>query len=427
MAMVLRRWTARVAGVVCVLGVVLVPSAAAAQDFSGGGPLWYMDAMKIQAIHDAGITGEGVTIAVLDGALNAEIANLQGADVEVRQLDACPDPLAAAESDFEALQHGTSVTSLIVGNGTSDSGEGPVGLAPGVRILYYGSLQEGCEGNPFPAALADAVAQGADIVTMSGGNGRLVEELSQKSADGVAAALRAGVVVVASLPNADSTWEGELGKINGVVNVASVDATAQAAKSRDGSDMTNDDVDVVAPGIDVAGVGWDRTWGMSTWSGNSAATPIVAGLLALAKENWPDATASQLLQSLIRNTGSAPHELQWSNTFGHGTVNATRVLQEDPAQYPDENPLFTDGQAPTFDEVYSAPESSAPDAADAQNGTGPGGMPWPPWVLAGGGTAVALVAVMLIVVIRRRRGGVADAGSRDKNTSVPPTSSVHRR
>ncbi|GAA1237738.1 hypothetical protein GCM10009588_14530 [Microbacterium phyllosphaerae] len=380
---------------------MLVPSAAAAQDFSGGGPLWYMDAMKIQAIHDAGITGEGVTIAVFDGALNPEIANLQGAEVEVRQLDACPDPLAAAASDFEALRHGTSVASLIVGNGTSDSGEGPVGIAPGARILYYGSLQEGCEGNPFPAALDDAVAQGADIVTMSGGNGRLVEELSQESADGVAAALRAGVLVVASLPNVDSVWEGELGKINGVVNVASVDATAQAAKARDGSDMMNDDVDVVAPGVDVAGVGWDRTWGMSTWSGNSAATPIVAGLLALAKEKWPDATASQLLQSLIRNTGSAPHELQWSNTFGHGTVNATRLLEEDPAQYPDENPLFTDGQAPTLDEVYSAPEPSASEMPEAQAGAGPQVLPW---LLAGGGVVVVVVAVTLIVVLRGRRG-----------------------
>lgn len=410
MTMVLRRWTARVAAVVCVLGVVLVPSAAAAQDFSAGGPLWYVDAMKIQAIHDAGITGEGVTIAVFDGALNPEIANLQGAEVEVRQLDVCPDPLAAAASDFEALRHGTSVASLIVGNGTADSGEGPVGIAPGARILYYGSLQEGCEGNPFPAALDDAVDQGADIVTMSGGNGRLVEELSQESADGVAAALRAGILVVASLPNVDSVWEGELGKINGVVNVASVDATAQAAKARNGSDMMNDDVDVAAPGVDVAGVGWDRTWGMSTWSGNSAATPIVAGLLALAKEKWPDATASQLLQSLIRNTGSAPHELQWSNTFGHGTVNATRVLQENPAQYPDENPLFTDGQSPTFDEVYSAPEPSASEAPDAEVDAGLGVLPW---VLAGSGVVVVVVAVTLILVIRRRRGRGVATGSRD--------------
>ncbi len=423
MIMALRRWTARVAAVACVLGVVLVPSAAAAQDFSGGGPLWYLDAMKIQAIHDAGITGEGVTIAVFDAGVNTEIVNLEGADIEVRQIEQCPDPASADPTAFAATQHGASVTSLIVGNGTSDSGSGPAGIAPGARILYYGSLQASCDGDAFPAAIADAVEQGADIVSMSGGSARLDDELSQGAADSVADALRAGVLVVAGLPNADSIWEGELGEINGVVNVASVDSAANAAKRQDGSEMTNDDVDVVAPGVDVAGVGWDRTWGMSVWSGNSAATPIVSGLLALGKQKWPDATASQLIQSLIRNTGSKPHELEWSNKFGHGIVNATRLVEEDPSQYADENPLFTDGQSPTFDEVYSTPEPSASAAPEAQAGAGPGGLPW---VLAGGGAVVVVVAVTLILVIRRRRGGLADAENRE-NTSVPPTSSVHRR
>lgn len=408
MMMVLRRWSARVAAVVCALGVVLVPSAAAAQDFSGGGPLWYMDAMKIQAIHDAGITGEGVTIAVFDGALNPDVATLQGADIEVRQLEQCPDPAASVPTAFETSSHGTSVTSLIVGNGTSDSGAGPAGIAPDARILYYGALQDSCDGNAFPAAVADAVAQGADIVSMSGGSSRLADELAQPTAEAAADALRAGVLIVGALPNADSAWEVELGKVNGVVNVASVDAAAHAAPRRDGSPMTNDDVDIVAPGVDMAGLGWDGTWGMSVWSGNSAATPIVAGLLALAKEKWPDATASQLLQSLIRNTGSTPHELEWTSTFGHGIANATRLVQEDPSQYPDENPLFTDGQAPTFDEVYSVPvpEPDASEVADAQAGAGPGVLPW---VLAGGGAVVVVVAVTLIVVTRRRRGGVGDA------------------
>ncbi|MCS3442053.1 S8 family peptidase [Microbacterium phyllosphaerae] len=395
---------------VCVLGVVLVPSAAVAQDFSAGGPLWYVDAMKIQAIHDAGITGEGVTIAVLDAGISPDVATLRGADIEVRQLAQCPDPVASVPTAFEASSHGTSVTSLIVGNGSSDSGSGPVGIAPGARILYYGALQASCDGNAFPAAVADAIAEGADIVSMSGGNTRLADELSQPAADAVAEALRGGVLVVAGLPNADSVWEGELGEVNGVVNVASVDAMAHAATRRDGSPMTNDDVDIVAPGVDLAGLGWDRTWGMSTWSGNSAATPIVAGLLALAKEKWPDATASQLLQSLIRNTGSTPHELEWTRTFGHGIANATRLVQEDPAQYPDENPLFTDGQSPTFDEVYSAPERSASEAPNAQANAGPGVLPW---ALAGGGAVVVVVAVTLILVIRRRRGRGVATGSRD--------------
>lgn len=399
--MVRRRWAAAAAATM-MLGGVLLPGAAAAQDFSAGGALWYLDAMKMSAIQDAGISGDGVTVAVFDGALDRDVATLADADIEVRQVDGCPDPLSADPSDFDALQHGTSVTSLLVGNGTSDSGAGPVGIAPGVKILYYGILQDSCEGDTFPGALDDAVAQGADIVTMSGGLNRLADELAQDSVDSVAAALREGVLVVAGLPNRDTAWEFVTTTVNGVVNVASVDATAQPATQLDGSPMVNEDVDVAAPGIDVAGVGIDRTWGMSTWSGNSAATPIVAGLLALATEKWPEATGSQILQSMIRNTGSTPHELQWSNTIGHGIVNATRLMQEDPTQYPDENPLFKDEQQPSLDEVFSAaPDPAATDGPDAGQAAGPDVVPW----LVGGGAVIVVAAVVAVVLISRKKTG----------------------
>lgn len=402
-----RRWAAASVAAAFVLGNGVAPGAATAQDFSAGGPLWYADAMKISAVHDSGVSGEGITIAVFDGALDLDVPTLADADIEVHQAEGCPDPLAAERSDFESLKHGTSVTSLIVGNGTSDSGEGPVGIAPAARILYYGVLQESCEGNPFPAALDDAVAQGADIVTMSGGPNRLADELAQASVDSVADALRAGVIVVAGLPNRDTAWQFELATINGVLNVASVDATAQPAEETDGSDMRNDDVDVVAPGIDVAGVGFDASWGMSAWSGNSAATPIVAGVLALAKERWPEATASQLLQSVIHNTGSKPHELQWSDRLGYGIVNATRMTTEDASQFPDENPLFKDEQLPSFEDVFSSsePGTNAPERPQAG---GEGGMLIVPWMV-GGGALVAIAAVVVVVWISRsKRGGRQD-------------------
>lgn len=386
------------------LATVALPGAAAAQDFSAAGPLWYLDAMRVPAIHDAGITGDGVTIAVFDNKLNLDATTLQDADIEVRPVAACPDPTAIGQDDVESVAHGTSVTSLIVGNGRSDSGAGPVGIAPGARILYYGLLQDGCTGNNYAEALDDAVAQGADIVTMSGAVSRLADELSEPTVESVTAALRAGVILVTALPNGDSSTIPELMTTNGVVNVASVDASAQPAKDKAGGEMVNDDVDVVAPGIDVAGVGWDGTSGMSAWSGSSAATPVVAGLVALASQKWPEATASQLLQSLIRNTGSNPHELQWSNRLGHGVVNATRLLEEDPTQYPDENPLFTDGQEPTFDEVYSAPEPSA--GPSASESDGPSALPW---VIGGAVVVIVAGGLAVILVSNKRRAG----GSRD--------------
>lgn len=394
----LRRWPVALFTAALLLGGSGLSSAAAADDFSTEGPLWYLDAMRIPAIHDAGVNGEGVTVAVFDGALNADIPTLQDADIEVRPIDGCPDPLAT--SAVEASKHGTSVTSLIVGNGTSASGTGPVGLAPGSRVLYYGVLQESCEVKSIAAALDDAVAQGADIVAMSGGYGRLADELSEGTVDSVAAALRAGVMIVTALPNSDSTSIPELMTVNGVVNVAAVDGAAQPATLRDGSGMTNADVDVVAPGIDVAGLGWDGTWGMSAWSGTSASTPVVAGLLALAKDKWPDASSSQLLQSLIRNTGSEPHELEWSSSLGHGVVNATRLIAEDPTQYPDENPLFKEDQSPSSDEVYAAPDPTEVPVPS------PGGEPSAvPWLIGGGAVVVIVIVVVAAVVSRKKRVG----------------------
>lgn len=377
-------------------------AAAAAEDSSATGPLWYLDAMKIPAIHDAGITGEGVTIAVIDGAINPAVTSLDDADIEIRQLEDCPDPAGVEPTDFAALQHGTSATSLIVGNSTSDSGPGPGGIAPQAKILYYGLLQEGCDAR-YPEALDDAVAQGADIVTMSGGFLQVTEELSQDTVDSVAAALQAGVLVVAALPNWDTLGTQQLTFINGVINVAAVDSSAQPLTRLDGSEMTNDDVDVVAPGEDVAGLGHDGTWGMSAWSGNSAATPIVAGLLGLAKQKWPDATAAQLTQSLIRNTGSQPHELQWSSRLGHGVVNATRVIAEDPAQYADENPLFKDGQKPSIDEVYAEPAPTAD--STSENGSAPAFLPWG---IAGGVAVVAVVVVIVVLASRKKTEGRND-------------------
>lgn len=241
-------------------------------------------------------------------------------------------------------------------------------------------------------------------VTFSGYVARLTDELTAPTVQSVRSAVVDGVIIVAAMPNADSLFEGDLERMNGVVNVAAVDSAAQPAVDRSGAPLRYEDVDVVAPGVDVAGVGFDGTWGLSSWSGTSAATPLVAGVLALAMQKWPDATSNQLLQSLIRNTGSEPHELAWGDALGHGVANATRMMEEDPSQYPDENPLFKDDQLPAYDDVYAQPEPTATPTRDAD--AGPSVLPW-----ATGGSVVIVVGILLAVVLVRVRRSRRPAGA----------------
>lgn len=197
----------------------------------------------------------------------------------------------------------------------------------------------------------------------------------------------------------------ELDSANGVLNVASVDATAAPAKQRHSDvNMTDPNTDVVAPGIQVAGIGFNATWGMTTWDGNSAAAPLVAGLVALGMQKWPDATPEQLMQSLIHNTGSTPHELEWSATFGYGIVNATRFIAEDPTQFPDECPLFKDEASPTFDEVYNPPSPTpTPEPVAAPPSPLATGMGMLLLVAVLALLAVAGIVILIVVAVRRSR------------------------
>lgn len=45
--------------------------------------LWYADRLKFDELHAHGATGEGIKIAVIDAAINPDVAELQGANVTV--------------------------------------------------------------------------------------------------------------------------------------------------------------------------------------------------------------------------------------------------------------------------------------------------------------------------------------------------------
>jgi len=336
----LRRGLAAVAA--CVLVALCAAPAHAALDVDDG--LWYYTGVGIEKQH-ARATGKGIHVAVIDGAINPEVPELQGTNLHVHEPSFCGDALnnpLRATDQAKAATHGTAMTSFIIGTGKGINGErGLLGLAPDADVTFYSSLTlrdsgtEGCSPtktssleSTFGDAIDQAVVDGADIISISMGARRTWD------ADAVARALHAGAIVVAARPHGAEHLEAQFpAALQGVVSVES--AGPDGAPSKDAHAAT-----VIAPGEQVRMFTDDFT-GYRLANGSSFATAFTSGALALVWSAYPDATGNQILQTLIRNTDAEDHELTALDpAFGYGFVNVRHMLEHDPSDYPDTNPLL---------------------------------------------------------------------------------------
>ncbi|WP_053387142.1 S8 family serine peptidase [Leucobacter japonicus] len=391
--MVIRRVAATALAVLMGFGAMLLGSSAAQAsmtDDERATALWYTERLKFDQIREQGLTGEGITIAVIDDAINLDAAELQGADVEVRG-QFCRDRATGEEflptTDDPARAHGTSVVSMLVGNGVAaDGGAGTQGIVPDARVLFYavdGPTDESgaatCDGyNPITqefgsdekfdlnaedydsetdvsidysmaVAAKQAIADGADIISVSS----VSSVWSMLSWSPVATlALRAGIPIVAGTLNPDGTTADILqllpAVLNGTVAVGGVDYQGEPITGIDpttGDLQTQRGVDNMGfsgPAYQLLGPSDGTSWAAGTVSGSSVATPLVAGTIALGLEKYPDASANQVLQAMVRTTGKGIlQDPGWlDRLYGYGIVNPVAMLQQDPTQYPDENPLF---------------------------------------------------------------------------------------
>ena len=423
------RTRSRLAAVVATVGVVVLTlgtaSTASADQVSDG--LWYYTAFHVQAAHDAGFTGAGVTIAVIDDQLYSGLPEFVGADVVPQPALGCKDnsgnPIPTTSGDY-AANHGTNITALIVGSGEGYGGaRGVQGVAPKAKVLFFsagsGSADvndhsrtcKSFDGDPIAKGIVAAVAAGAQIISTSTGKGD-----SPELAAAVAGALRQGVVVVAALSNTLLETYGQYpAKSNGVVSVQAIDSAGNI-QTTDGAPNVNPATKVAGPGLGILAQGGSRnqTWeSQSLADGTSNATPVVAGFLALVKQKYPKATGNQLVQTLIHNTGAADHPLtrDAANLFGYGVVSVTHMLKVDPTTYPDVNPLVSTaaGASPTAQQITGKPTAS-PSPTVSAGAAGSGGVSAAPpgWllpVLVGGGIILLLVilAIVLVIVFATRR------------------------
>ncbi|WP_430868299.1 S8 family peptidase [Demequina aurantiaca] len=401
---------------------------------------WYMDLYEVPQFHDEGIDGSGVTIAVIDDAINSDVPALQGADVTVMPDSLCADSdgelLPVDTDDLELASHGTNIVLKIAGTGEGYPGQdGITGVAPGASVLFYGrgmDILEDCftpgtgkkvfSENLVGPAIVDAVDRGARIVSLSFAAG-----YAGPLEDALAYAIRHQVIVLAATSNDTRQESSEtLNLFNGVMGIGSLGPDGEAGTDSDGEPNATSFIDVVAPGQDVALQGADGAWDRQRiGSGTSYSTPITAANLALAMQHNPGATGNQILQLLLHNTDvDTPHEIYYDTMdyeSGYGSVDTISLLADDALQYPDVNPLLTEDGTPSpaelTPEVTPSPTpsmsaSTAPEATNSPSSTpsaspidaGSSGTPgwlWPLIIVA-----VVLVAGsgIVAVVIASRRG-----------------------
>ena len=368
----------KVRGVVSALAAVLacvglcVPSAVASD-----GVDWRIDDMGVRDAWAQGITGKGVKVAVLDDPIVSDYPALAGADVSYKlmtesnqpchrksdpsQTTSADDPTLDSSSGF-VITHGTSVVSLIVGNGNGwDGGAGIQGIAPGASVTAYmvfyqreGRLGGGADICVDDAgkgvdldkpSIRDAVSSGARIINMS-----YVDDIGDPSGvrDDILYALRHGVVVVSARDNSVRAGMydlvGEPGMNNYFPGEVTVNAVDSAGNLQESSDVMDGNVSVLSPGVGVPSYRSTDSREMDlTGGGTSTAAANLSAYLALVMQRWPDATGNQILQSLIRNTkgnASSGPKLDPEHKRGFGIVDPGKLLSVDPAQYPDVNPLL---------------------------------------------------------------------------------------
>ena len=276
----------------------------------------YVAALGVDKEAAAGYTGEGVGIAVIDGPADTTMPELAGADITVKNM--C-DFTASPDS----RSHGTAMVSLLAARG--------YGVARGARITNYvlptreDTYGDECRSSNIDDAINAAVADGARVISISqGGGGRITDGERQA----IARAVARGVVVVVATGN-ESTQDpsDSFASVNGTVGVGASDSGGRIQPySNYGRGLA-----VMAPGdLDYHDLG--NGGQMASTSGTSAATPIVAGFVAVAMQRWPQASGNQIIQTLIATATTGP--------TGQPLINPHGLDTTDPAQYPDTNPLL---------------------------------------------------------------------------------------
>ncbi|MFF4651443.1 S8 family serine peptidase [Streptomyces sp. NPDC001380] len=366
-------------------------------------------------------TGSGVKVAVIDSGIDASHPDLTGQILPGTDARHGGD----GRKDYDPEKHGTSMASIIAGHGHgSNNSDGVVGLAPGVKILPVAKF--GADGtNGTGRAIHYAVDHGASVISMSIGGVDEPPDLREA----VAYAQRHDVVLIAASGNEASSQENFPAALPGVVAVGAVDKGLRVWRdSNYGSYLA-----LTAPGVDVTSATTATASGYGSGTGTSDATAFVSAAAALIRAKYPDLTAGQVVNRLVK-TAYVPEELKGRKLpdphYGYGIIRPYKALTADIPPGPEEGPLpraaapgASAGSGTTPQSGAPAPSGNGPGTAAAQDdGLSTGALVG----IAAGGVALLVVVVVVIAAVSRGRrrppggpGGPQGPGGGHPGTAPP--------
>ncbi|MFJ3206615.1 S8 family serine peptidase [Streptomyces flaveolus] len=249
----------------------------------------------------AGLTGKGVTVAVLDSGVDAGHPDLAGRIAQSRSF-------IAGEEVADRHGHGTHVTSTVGGSGAASDGK-EKGVAPGATLAVgkvlndqgSGSESEIIAGMEWAARDVDA-----DIVSMSLGSTEASDGTDPMAQAVNTLSRETGALFVIAAGNTGAPSSiGSPGAADAALTVGAVDSADQAAWFTSAGPRYGDNAlkpDLSAPGVGILAARSrlsEGTGDYTSMDGTSMATPHIAGVAALLAEKHPDWTGAQLKDALM--------------------------------------------------------------------------------------------------------------------------------
>jgi subtilisin family serine protease len=299
---------------------------------------WGLNTTQAPDAWNAGYTGKGVIVAVIDTGVNYLHSDLgsniwkNSGEIAGNGLDDDGNGYVDdtygwdfVNRDGDAIDdngHGSSVAGIIAG---LNNGFGVTGVAFDALIMPVKVLNSSGGGNDISVAdgIYYAVNNGADVINLSLGGG-----YSARIASALQFAFNNGVLICMASGNAAQSqpvYPALFAQTTGGIAVGAINSSGSLASFSNGVGTLASYDFLVAPGVDIYSTSLDNSY--EKMSGTSMATPFVAGAAALLLSAQADFSSNWTVEQLENLITMSASPFFSGATFIAPSLSGRRVVQ----------------------------------------------------------------------------------------------------